>query len=310
MPKKSKKREKTKPKKKLHKVVTLRKKKRLRKTKNSLRGMGPRPVMQIVPPRDVVRPAYVRKADDDKGHELVSRPLASPTGPGGAAGWRNVAGSQIAVPKVTNIYMGPFWGDRAFVEGFSKAIVENGYLDPLKELNYGTGPGTYAGAVDGSPLAANSVFKDSDAQAVLKQMLGSGQITGDANSLFALILPDGVTGEFDSDGSESCSAWCGYHDSFDDNGIQIAYMVLPSTLCKPCGGQIGDFTAVYAHELAEACTDKVPGQGWVAGDGEENGDLEAWILFGWGPPEDPKRYTIQGYYTAERGNTVGAWRNA
>ncbi len=85
--------------------------------------------------------------------------------------------------------------------------------------------------------------------------------------------------------------------------------MLPSPLCQGCGGLIGDFTAVYAHELAEACTDKVPGQGWVAGDGEENGDLEAWILFGWGPPADPQRYTIQGYYTAERGNTVGMWRD-
>ena len=72
----------------------------------------------------------------------------------------------------------------------------------------------------------------------------------------------------------------------------------------------GDFTAVYAHELAEAVTDKVPGQGWVAADGEENGDLEAWVLFGWGPADDPQRYTVQGYYTNERGNTLGAWRDA
>jgi hypothetical protein len=47
---------------------------------------------------------------------------------------------------------------------------------------------------------------------------------------------------------------------------------------------------------------------WVADDGEENGDLEAWILFGWGPPDDPSRYTVQGYYTNERGNTVGTWK--
>jgi hypothetical protein len=277
-------------------------------TQQSLRDIGRRPnVMQIVPPRDVVRPAYVREAEDED-HELINRPLASPTGPGSAAGWRNVAGSQIAVPKVTNIYMGTFWGDRAFVEGFSKAIVENGYLDPLKELNYGTGPGSYLGAIDGNPLAPNSIFRDSDAQATLKGMLDQNKIKGDANSLFALILPDGVTGLMDPAGSSSCKAWCGYHDAFDYNDAQIAYAVLPSTLCQGCGGQIGDFTAVYAHELAEACTDKVPGQGWVAGDGEENGDLEAWVLFGWGPPADPQRYTIQGYYTKERGNTVGVWR--
>jgi hypothetical protein len=120
-----------------------------------------------------------------------------------------------------------------------------------------------------------------------------------------LILPDGVTSTLDAD--QSCKAFCGYHDAFTWNKLEVAYAVLPSSLCTGCGGMITDFTAVYAHELAEASTDKVPGQGWVAADGEENGDLEAWILFGWGPPEAPKRYTVQGYYTNERGNSVGAW---
>lgn len=273
--------------------------------KQALRNIGRRRgVIQIVPPRHVVRQAYLRKEDSDN-HELVTRPLASPTGPGGAAGFRNAAGSQIAVPEVTNIYMGPFWGDQAFVEGFSKAILENGYLDPLKELKTGTGPGTYLGNINGPSLDPGSTFDDSDAQAALQDMLNQGIIQANANSLFVLILPDGVTAMLDTD--QSCQAFCGYHDSFSQNGLDVAYAVLPSSLCQGCGGELGDFTAVYAHELAEAATDKVPGQGWVADDGEENGDLEAWILFGWGPPEDPERYTVQGYYTNQRGNTVGKW---
>jgi hypothetical protein len=110
-----------------------------------LRKIGRRPnVLQIVPPRHVFRPAYLRKGED-QDHELANRPLASPTGPNGAGGFANRGGSQIAVPAVTNIYMGAFWGDRDLVEGFSKAILENGYLDPLQDLNYGTGPGTYVG---------------------------------------------------------------------------------------------------------------------------------------------------------------------
>jgi len=274
-------------------------------TKEMLRRIGRRPnVIQIVPPRHVVRPSYLREED----HDLVDRPLASPTGPGGAAGFSNRAGSQIAVPEVTNIYLGGFWGDRSFVEGFSKAVVENGYLDPLHDLGYLTGPGAYQGAIDGPPLAAGTMFHDADAQATVSSLLDQGAIQGDANSLFVLILPDGVTSVMDQDGSQSCAQYCGYHEAFDYNGTSIAYAVLPSSLCQPCGGQIGDFTAVYAHELAEAVTDKVPGQGWVADDGEENGDLEAWILFGWGPSDDPNRYTVQGYYTNERGNTVGVWR--
>lgn len=275
----------------------------MRMTKEGLRRIGRRPgVIQIVPPRHVMRPSFLHEEE----HDLVDQPLASPTGPGGAAGFENRNGSQIAVPQVTNIYMGQFWGDQNFVEGFSKAILENGYLDPLHDLNYGTGSGTYQGMVNGPALNSGDTLSDSDAQAAVRSLLDQGTIQGNANSLFVLILPDGVTSTM-TDGSQSCQQYCGYHDAFDYNGTSIAYAVLPSSLCQGCGGQLGDFTAVYAHELAEAATDKVPGQGWVANDGEENGDLEAWILFGWGPPDDPNRYTVQGYYTNERGNTVGAW---
>jgi hypothetical protein len=64
-----------------------------------LQRVGPRPnVIQIVPSRHVYRPAYLRAADRED-HELVTSPLASPTGPGGAAGFRNRAGSQIATLK-------------------------------------------------------------------------------------------------------------------------------------------------------------------------------------------------------------------
>ena len=278
---------------------------------DALRKIGPRSgVVQIVAPRHVYRPSYLR-AENQGDHALVSNPLASPRGPGGAPGFRNRAGSQIATPRVTNVYMGPFSADRDFFEGFSKAVVTNGYLDPLKELNYGTGSGVYLGPVEGESLSAGSTLNDSDARIKIKGMLDAGLIHADANTLFMLVLPDGVVSRFDGDGSQSCSAFCGYHDAFTYQGTGIAYAILPSPVgCAGCGtGQMGDFTAVYAHVLAEACTDKVPGNGWMADDGQENGDLEAWILFGWGPSSDPGRYTVQGYYTNERGNTVGPWRS-
>lgn len=275
--------------------------------KEQLRKIGSRPgVIQIVPTREHMRPPYVR--DGEAGdHELVTRPLASPTGPGAAKGFKNRGGSQIAKPEVTNIYLGPFWGDKAVVEGFSTAVLEHGYLEPLKTLKYGTGPGKHLGSIDGRALAPKSKFSDADAQAEVAKLLDQGIIKATANSLFMLILPDKVRSTM-TDGSRSCAQYCGYHDAFDHKGMTVAYAVLPSPVCKGCGRQMGDFTAVYAHELAEAATDKVPGKGWVADDGEENGDLEAWILFGWGPPEDPHRYTVQGYYTNERGNTVGNWQ--
>ena len=169
-------------------------------TKEKLRAMGSRKnVMQIAPPLHVVRPAYLHADNKD----LATNPLASPTGPGGAAGFSNRAGSQIAVPEVTNIYLGQFWGDRELVEGFSKAIVENGYLDPLRDLGYGTGSGSYKGSINNLILSDGDTFHDSDAQATVQSMLDAGSIQGNANSLFVLILPDGVTAVLDSDGSKS-----------------------------------------------------------------------------------------------------------
>ncbi len=279
------------------------------RTMADLRSIGPRPnTVQIVPPRHVYRPAYLRKDEAEAAdHELVTQPLASPTGPGGAAGFTNRAGSQIATPLITHVYVGDFWGDQGFLEGFSKAIVENGYLDPLKRLGYGTGPGTYLGPVTIPTVTGTQ--DDSGIRALITTLLDRGTLHADANTLFMMILPDDVGSTLD--GASSCASYCGYHEAFTYHGLDVAYAVLPSpTGCAGCGnGEMGDFTAVYAHELAEAATDKVPGKGWVAADGEENGDLEAWILFGWGPPSDPKRYIVQGYYTNEQGNTVGAWRD-
>ena len=74
---------------------------------HDMRGIGRRPnVLQIVPPRTVMRPRIVHGDEAEQDHELLSQPLTSPTGPGGAAGFQNVAGSQIPVPEVTNISYG------------------------------------------------------------------------------------------------------------------------------------------------------------------------------------------------------------
>src|SRR5690242_21405134 len=88
---------------------------------SDLAAIGPKAnVIQIVPPRHVYKPAVLREKDAGD-HELVTRPLASPTGPHGAKGFRNRGGSQIKNPNVTNVYLGTFWGDRNFVEGDRKS---------------------------------------------------------------------------------------------------------------------------------------------------------------------------------------------
>lgn len=280
------------------------------KAMQRLREIGPKPnVIQIAPPKDLMRPGVRREKDPEDKHNPDTHPLTAPTGPGGASGFRNRAGSTIEQPRVMNIYLGKFWGDQDDqdrIEEFSAAIVQNGYLDPLRELNYGTGSGRYLRSVN-YPSVSGPTLSDVKVRTILKEMLEAGTIYGDANSLFMFILPDDVVSTHDDEFS-SDKDYCGYHDAIPFNGTYIAYAVLASPTCGDCGGEIEDFMATYSHELAEACTDKLPGLGWLADDGQETSDLEAWTLFGWGPPCDPNRYTVQGYYTNERGNTVGAWR--
>src|SRR6267143_713721 len=99
---------------------------------------------------------------------------------------RNVL--QIVPPR--HIYMGPFWaGSNSFFEGFCKAIVEYGYLDPLNELNYGTRSGSYLGPVQGEELKPGTTLNDSDARVKIQSMLDKGQVQADANCLLILMLP-------------------------------------------------------------------------------------------------------------------------
>ena len=48
-------------------------------------------VMQIVPPKHVMRPSVRRASDLEGTHDLVAHPLAAPTGPGGAQGFEDLS---------------------------------------------------------------------------------------------------------------------------------------------------------------------------------------------------------------------------
>ena len=76
------------------------------------------------------------------------------------------------------------------------------------------------------------------------------------------------------------SGFCAWHDW---NG-NVAFTNMPYVLDagSSCGensvqGALDGFSIVGGHEYAEAVTDPEPSSGWVASDGEENGDLCAWM---------------------------------
>jgi hypothetical protein len=77
-------------------------------------------------------------------------------------------------------------------------------------------------------------------------------------------------------GDRSCQAFCGYHDHIN---AQIFYAAMPYPGCNGCIGglqALDALTSTSSHELCEAITDAVPGQGWYDDTHGEIGDICAW----------------------------------
>jgi hypothetical protein len=77
-------------------------------------------------------------------------------------------------------------------------------------------------------------------------------------------------------GSRSCQAFCGYHNHVDR---RLFYAVMPYPGCAGCTGSLSALdalTSTSSHELCEAITDPVPGEGWYDDVHGEIGDICAW----------------------------------
>jgi hypothetical protein len=138
-------------------------------------------------------------------------------------------------------------------------------------IGYGSRTGTLN--VD-SPDVSGTV-DDSDIQNMLQQQIANGTVPQpDANTLYFVFLPSGVT--VTQGGSASCQQFCGYHDDISGN---IFYAVMPFPDCAGCLGNMNSFdslTVTASHELCEAITDPIPGQGWYDDNNGEIGDICAW----------------------------------
>jgi hypothetical protein len=165
------------------------------------------------------------------------------------------------------------------------------YSVPGKNISQGTHAGT---TILTSPAAGTSV-QDSEIQQLLQQEIASKNLPApNPNLLYFVFLPPGV--QVTQGGGASCQNFCGYHDS---TGGNIFYAVMPYPGCSGCTGGLtvaGALTSTSSHELCEAITDPVPGQGWYDDNNGEIGDICAWktrVLGG---------YTIQ----LEWSNNAGA----
>lgn len=256
----------------------------------ALRSVGPFAGLQVVP-----------SLTDEERLDLVSNPV-DPSAPIGPLSYHG--GPTLAAPKLVALYAGSFYGDRAKNDQFLKEVMTYGYLSGLSGLSgQGSGSGQFLGSFD---LPAPVVHvTDADCQAMIRTAIAQNPAIPrpDAQTIYMLILADGIAVGDGTPGDSSCTAYCGYHNAAAD----FLYTVQPATTCAGCNqGQVQDaLQMVEAHEIAESCSDP-HGTGWYNdATGQENADECAWVQQSFGP------WVVQGY-AAENGqgqwvNTVGAY---
>ena len=200
-------------------------------------------------------------------------------------------GPLLSAVEVFTIFWGSAWqGAQAQLaqqlNDFFRYVVSSPLLDQLAEYStaaVGIGQGSLAGTVTIAGSDPGSTVSDAALQAALQGWIAQATVPQPtSNSLYFLYLPPGVTA--DLGGQQSCSTFCGYHESI---GGQVFYAVMPFPDCSGCAGGLATLdalTSTSSHELCEAITDPVPGQGWYDDANGEIGDICAWqtrTLAGW-----------------------------
>ena len=193
-------------------------------------------------------------------------------------------GPLLEAVKVFSIFWGQAWqstpnSDLADqINQFFDFVLGSALIDQLAEYNvsgHSIGHGSLIGTVTLTQSSPKSSVTDAALQQLLQDQIDSSSVPKpDANTLYFLYLPPGTA--VVQGGSCSCQAFCGYHDTF---GKGIYYAVMPYPNCAGClGGMtaLDALTSTSSHELCEAITDPVPGQGWYDDNHGEIGDICAW----------------------------------
>lgn len=187
-------------------------------------------------------------------------------------------GPLLSAVQVTTVFWGPAWnqdplaGIAQSLNDFFGFVLTSALMDQMGEYSV---PGITIG--HGSLVGRHSIAStppstvaDSDIQKLLQHEISSPP----PDSLYFLYLPPGVTVKLGA--SASCSTFCGYHS---DIGGRLFYSVMPYPDCSGCVGGLPvleALTSTSSHELCEAVTDPVPGQGWYDDANGEIGDICAW----------------------------------
>lgn len=194
-------------------------------------------------------------------------------------------GPLLTSVEVFTVFWGALWQDPANsplisqVNSFFDYILASPLLDQLAEYSV---PGKSIG--HGVLIGTNTFTASSPAKsltdAAIRKFLQAGVASRTfpqpaPNSLYFLFLPPGT--QVKQASAASCKDFCGYHDAVSSGGLFYAVMPFPG--CSGCQGGLDTFpalTSTSSHELCEAITDPVPGQGWYDDSNGEIGDICAW----------------------------------
>jgi hypothetical protein len=193
-------------------------------------------------------------------------------------------GPLLTSVKVFTIFWGQAWQTGANatllqqINDFFKFVLGSALMDQLAEYSVPQqkiGHGSFAGTATVTHPALSSSITDAAIQKRLQKEIKARTVPKpDSNTLYFIYLPPGTA--VVQGGSRSCQAFCGYHDTF---GSGIYYAVMPFPNCSGCLGGMSNLdalTSTSSHELCEAITDPVPGQGWYDDTHGEIGDICAW----------------------------------
>ena len=188
----------------------------------------------------------------------------------------------------------------AEVNGFSDFVLTSPLMDQLTEYSvaqYEIGHGKRIGTLTLTNPDVGTSVDDSAIQQLIQQQISVGTLPkANANLIYFVFLPSGVT--VTQGGSASCQVFCGYHDVISN---QVFYAVMPFPDCSGCSSSLASFdalTVTASHELCEAFTDPIPGQGWYDDANGEIGDICAWQTKKIG------QYTVQKEWSNKAGNCV------
>ncbi|KAI8612544.1 hypothetical protein BC830DRAFT_1170979 [Chytriomyces sp. MP71] len=171
-------------------------------------------------------------------------------------------GALLSRVEVTIIYYGSSTQDKAALLGYYTSLLASDYMSVFSE--YSTGSYTFGnGSVKGTYTEKGQLLTTlddiNDIQPYLRGLVQAGVITPTDNSYFPIHFTAKAT--ITQGGGASCDVFGGYHSNVDVSDISnvqnLYYGVIP--YCRTAALDMAD---AISHELGEAITDPVPGNGW------------------------------------------------